>query len=482
MEWLHKLWNPTTQKWLRRGRRTLWCVLLLAFIWFAVVRWTTPPAAVTRGMTGTTKHVKDDLNELVALLESLPRFTPGQGGWYDLPLKQVSYGRWTHDRTLIKDSVAYLTAPPTASNVLDQLDAYLAANLTGAASLDSGIGAGIPLAPTYRTDPMTWGRAVTTFTARARYRAAELGDLSGALADLRAASRLVWIVEQHGDQLFAYYRFYGQHANIAGIALLEWVRTALEHPLPPALAREMITFLRDELSLSAVLVVQRATGIGQDATAFLDRYYTNDGHGNGWVVLSHAAPALSFPFRESGNDTGKPRSGFWNLFSPLFNDRATVQAKVERWHGATSRLDEIEASELPAMLARVGLSEQGFGGPAEVLNGPVSSLRRQLHTESCVRLHSEVARRRALVVMLALAAYRHDHAAYPESLDALMPQYLDVIPIDLYAQAPFAYERLADDRYHLAPGGPSPPPWRHLLTDRGARVEAYSIARPAPSE
>lgn len=66
MKWLDRLRDPTTRQWLRRGRRTVWGILLLASVWYAVVRWTTPPAAVTRGA--------DNLKDLVSLINRPPPF------------------------------------------------------------------------------------------------------------------------------------------------------------------------------------------------------------------------------------------------------------------------------------------------------------------------------------------------------------------------------------------------------------------------
>ena len=41
----------------------------------------------------------------------------------------------------------------------------------------------------------------------------------------------------------------------------------------------------------------------------------------------------------------------------------------------------------------------------------------------------------------ALAAYRREHGAYPDSLDALRPDYLSEVPVDPFSIAPFIYQR-----------------------------------------
>ena len=47
-------------------------------------------------------------------------------------------------------------------------------------------------------------------------------------------------------------------------------------------------------------------------------------------------------------------------------------------------------------------------------------------------------------VAAALAAYRATHNQYPEELAALLAEYLDSIPMDLYSGNPFLYERRGD--------------------------------------
>jgi len=44
----------------------------------------------------------------------------------------------------------------------------------------------------------------------------------------------------------------------------------------------------------------------------------------------------------------------------------------------------------------------------------------------------------------ALTAYRADHSAYPESLDALAPRYIARVPRDLFNEQPLHYKRQAD--------------------------------------
>lgn len=45
----------------------------------------------------------------------------------------------------------------------------------------------------------------------------------------------------------------------------------------------------------------------------------------------------------------------------------------------------------------------------------------------------------AALIEIALAMYRHDHDEYPETLAALVPEYLDREPLDPYSMQPFSY-------------------------------------------
>lgn len=50
--------------------------------------------------------------------------------------------------------------------------------------------------------------------------------------------------------------------------------------------------------------------------------------------------------------------------------------------------------------------------------------------------------------VLALETYWSDHGSYPETLDLLVPEYLDSVPMDAFSRKPMIY-RIDDDRYSL---------------------------------
>jgi hypothetical protein len=53
------------------------------------------------------------------------------------------------------------------------------------------------------------------------------------------------------------------------------------------------------------------------------------------------------------------------------------------------------------------------------------------------------------LIACALERYRMAHSAYPEKLDALIPQYLDKIPTDLIGGQPLHYRRADDGKFLL---------------------------------
>jgi len=59
----------------------------------------------------------------------------------------------------------------------------------------------------------------------------------------------------------------------------------------------------------------------------------------------------------------------------------------------------------------------------------------------CLEAHT-VAEVRCVYTAIAIERYRNEHGALPEALDALVPAFLDEVPIDPFDGAPLRYERL----------------------------------------
>jgi len=274
---------------------------------------------------------------------------------------------------------------------------------------------------------------------RARYRHTEQNDLAGALADLRAAL----FVSQRDYVLLSRGTWWWANRWLSLIPQFELACLVQERDIPPPLAREMIKFLETELSLSVGQTVAFHSGLHRDIQQLLDRYYTDDGDGNGWLVLN-AAHEVQFMF---GMGSSTPRSGFWNLFSPLFNDRRAMAAKFVRQFQALGRLDSVDYRAGRTIAVLQGQPGRGIS----VLDGPLMQVTSGIDPESFQVGFVQVMRRRAIVVMLALSAYKHEHGEYPATLEGLVPDYLGEVPLDAFTHGPFGYTRDSPSSYDLGP-------------------------------
>ena len=140
------------------------------------------------------------------------------------------------------------------------------------------------------------------------------------------------------------------------------------------------------------------------------------------------------------------RNGAWNLLSPLFNDRRTVAAKVSRFRKACEKVGELPYVQAKAAAEAVEARALFFG----ILDGPLG----QGTAKSLVSLYLEytfqhVAGRSAGIAAAALSAYRHDHRKYPPSLEVLLGDYLDALPLDPYVDEPLRYIQQQDGEEYL---------------------------------
>jgi hypothetical protein len=199
----------------------------------------------------------------------------------------------------------------------------------------------------------------------------------------------------------------------------------------------------------------------------LHRYYTDDGEGDGWLVLSAASEQFDFGF-------GPPpahRSRLWNVFSPLFNGRKTVREKLLRLADDLKQLDALDYEAARRLMS----SRTQSARAASVLDGPLIHKTQGIDEYSFDVVFGRVAQQRALVVMLGLSAYKHDLQKYPDTLDSLTPEYLAEVPLDAFTQEPFVYERVSDADYRLGPIVPLTT-WMYYerwMSEYGYRPDSY---------
>lgn len=427
-------------RWIRLG---VWVLALLWFAHYAYVRVTTPPAAALA--TPTRTDVTGWHDELLELIDELPVAPPPTEapwfGWWpawgsSAPAAALA-GEWEPGTNRSQDDARKFINKPTTTDVLDRIVVLCAQREESADASDPSLPA--------RFDPQSgqfnlprYQDAIAALTFRARYRAVEKADPAGALTDLRAAARIAMAQQRS--------RSSGMWWMEQGALLIQYELGCLvrEANLSPDLAGEMITFLTDELSLSVANTLRARVSADTDVDRLLDRYYTDDGHGNGWLVLSAASEQLTLFYASPATD----RSRVWNIFSPLFSDRRTVRAKLLGLTDDFRQLDQMTYEEAQHLFAN--RSQSGRGG--SVLDGPLLELTQGVDEYTFQQSFEQVARRRALVVMLALSAHKHARGVYPETLDALTPDCLTEVPLDALTGRPFRYERLAEGDYDLGPG------------------------------
>jgi hypothetical protein len=209
---------------------------------------------------------------------------------------------------------------------------------------------------------------------------------------------------------------------------------ATELELPPRVSSELIRTIRDDLGTSLSGALSRRA-IQADASELLDRYYTDDGNGDGWLVLSAAGDRSWTRF---GRPPGE-RTRLWNLASCFFNDRRTMAARLVGLSGRFDAIDQSTFAEIMRDFVTTVSSTGRRGGT--VFDGPLAPLLGELDAMQIQHAMIIVARRRAAMVLLALNEFFTEHARFPDSLDELTPRFLSEVPLDANAAREFRYER-----------------------------------------
>lgn len=430
----------------RPVRRVAYAVFLLWFAWYAYTRFTTPPAIIARRSAALALPDDDGLGSaLVAfrgqvansnLPSVLPVFTSSTP---TTDLATYAGKAWTQ---LATNQPTILTelAKADVTDRLDRIVELCTRRLSGPSQTRWRLPelSGDPLAPGEHDAAIVW------LTVRARSRVHDGSDFAGAVADLRAAL----LLGELADIKFAEqprWMYGGRVAN--ALPLLEVSCVATEIELPPPQCRELIRLLRDDLGLSLTDALTRRS-VQADAAALLDRYYTDDGRGNGWLVLS---AAIDRPWSHYSSPPG-PHNRLWNLASCFYNDRRTMAARLS---GLNTRFQSFDQRSYEDILREFN-GDQSFtlaqrGG--SVFDGPLTTTLGELEETAVQNAMIVIARRRAAVVLLALNTYFVENEQFPESLDALVPRYLDSLPLDANASAPFGYVRQPGAGFNLSSRG-----------------------------
>ncbi|UCG17587.1 MAG: hypothetical protein JSV19_06055 [Phycisphaerales bacterium] len=434
-------------------------------VYLAITRWNGVPADPIRPTQSTLVYsppldpALDRTEELLAALGALPSapaltLPPAPPGmqWTGrvsgaVYVVDACCGEWTPEtRPNLQGVIAFLETPETI------------AALSRVTSIEPGGWRPFGSTGAGSTALRGMGQAPKLLVARARYHHAHRGDVDAALGDLAAAYRFAAAIFDSGAWL--------------GLTGAAGCQVLADHELQ-CLARECELTRTQAARMSNIVcgtTLDRAT-MWRTATAIqlaeleriIDAGWTDDGYGNGWLVLSH----LNSTWQPDW--TSSPRVGAWNMLSPFFNDRRTVRGKV-----ALLREVYESAADLPYREAMSVLEAVESPRMFNLTDGPLSLSLMFPISNMCRRSVSTSASRRATIVALALSAYRHDHGEYPVSLEELLNGYLDVIPMDPYADDVLRYRRQGAEfvLYSVGPNG---------ADDGGKKYSVdQTIGRPKP--
>jgi hypothetical protein len=140
----------------------------------------------------------------------------------------------------------------------------------------------------------------------------------------------------------------------------------------------------------------------------------------------------------------------WNLVlrdSNDWYDRLTEAGRIEKWAQRQDALETLESEFVanvppsPTKIASSLFSRTGRSRRlSEVLRSLLSAaMSAALTAEDRTNTQADLMRLAA-----ALAVYRAEKGSYPDSLDALVPEVLDKLPVDLFHEKPFVYQKTAN--------------------------------------
>jgi hypothetical protein len=118
----------------------------------------------------------------------------------------------------------------------------------------------------------------------------------------------------------------------------------------------------------------------------------------------------------------------------LDNEERGYERLMERYY---------EMMNLPYYQASVGLQSDDFGRIAH--RGIMTAIVAPAYGRICLTTAKYEARHSAALVGIAIARYQFDHATLPDTLDALVPQYLAQIPTDPFDGHLLRYRKTSDD-------------------------------------
>jgi hypothetical protein len=174
----------------------------------------------------------------------------------------------------------------------------------------------------------------------------------------------------------------------------------------------------------------------------LQRFFTDDGHGDGRFV---GGPALTHVMDDFG--VARPRAfvlvrAFQPVQSALLPSRAQLKQKVDRVAAAAAvdnALPPWRHDERTADIANADLMESGIFAVVPFLKSLYNTDAGGVYSTMFAARDAFRTRRDAAATVLALESWRRAHGAWPRSLEELTPGYLPAVPLDPFDGKPLRY-------------------------------------------
>lgn len=401
--------------------------------------------------------ITDQERELLRIANSLPKATftlpagspYGYWGASELSFREALRGPWEPaNRSHLQQVVQYLDMPAVQAALKE---------VTALTSRPDG------LSLSGRGDEI--GKVLqqleTVLLVRARRQMAENQDFEAAVADLRTAMQLWSALRSSsgalGQGYMYFWRTQGNDRDLDFQEMLHWVREF-------DLSAEQIRVLRSLVQSSCVdprqAWHQALQTMKANCQTRLDTCYSKDASGNGWPILWRRNPAEPFNLLFCTI----------NLSSPVFNDRRTMQRKIDTAFDAMEGLFDLPVAALEdGMYRRRSRS-------ATASDFVFADVEVEVFYTRFESLEDE-AWQSGAVVGVALGAYKAEHGEYPRTLAQLVPMYLPAVPKDPYNQEALGYildEEYGCILYGAGPGRPYYPRSAVLLRPLQQRGIAYN--------
>lgn len=284
--------------------------------------------------------------------------------------------------------------------------------------------------------PTPNGRKLQAFAwswcAYARYLAEERSDVAGAWTQLKSGLKFLDAADCHSAYLLVATLSFTDdmlcetanllHEQAVSAETCADIRATLVHlPRPFETLGEAVRGERDFWRLT------------------LNATFTADGREDGWLDLAQQAEVAKRVRVEIAWPDDRAER-WWNIFSGLYNSRATLRDKLDR---ICDNAQSVPRDSLPA--ANAHLRRAPLLSPCDGL--PYRDDIARMVAWDVEQAFFAETRRRATLLVLMLETHKAQHGEYPATLDELTVNEADLR--DPFAAGVFRYRRLSDDRYAL---------------------------------